>query len=196
MHVNPDSWTLHSLQYACDLEAEVIGKPSSMFFQSVLNDMGLQPHEVCHNRWYCIPGCVVCYCVLPSVFYQGWNLGICDWDCKLSTGRFIRVYAHCVAMLQMLTIKHAAASVCPCAFTKNKKTKGCCAVDWTDSLRDAKWRLFWFMLHISPYRKAEWLFGALSFISDWQILHIGFISFCVSSIVQTYKYTVHNVTSF
>lgn len=39
-----------SLQYACDLEAEVIGKPSPMFFQSVLTDMGLQPHEVRSNR--------------------------------------------------------------------------------------------------------------------------------------------------
>lgn len=38
-------------QYACDLEAEVIGKPSPAFFQSVLNDMGLQPHEVC-NKMY------------------------------------------------------------------------------------------------------------------------------------------------
>ncbi|KAG7228042.1 hypothetical protein INR49_005664 [Caranx melampygus] len=37
---------MKALEYACDLEAEVIGKPSSMFFQSVLNDMGLQPHEV------------------------------------------------------------------------------------------------------------------------------------------------------
>ena len=36
-------------QYACDVEAEVIGKPSTMFFQSVLNDMGIQPHEVIRN---------------------------------------------------------------------------------------------------------------------------------------------------
>ncbi|XP_056221728.1 phospholysine phosphohistidine inorganic pyrophosphate phosphatase isoform X2 [Seriola aureovittata] len=36
---------MKALEYACDLEAEVIGKPSSMFFQSVLNDMGLHPHE-------------------------------------------------------------------------------------------------------------------------------------------------------
>ncbi|RVE59744.1 hypothetical protein OJAV_G00191670 [Oryzias javanicus] len=37
---------MKALEYACDLKAEVIGKPSSTFFQSVLNDMGLQPHEV------------------------------------------------------------------------------------------------------------------------------------------------------
>ncbi|XP_069569225.1 phospholysine phosphohistidine inorganic pyrophosphate phosphatase isoform X1 [Brachyistius frenatus] len=37
---------MKALEYACDLKGEVIGKPSSMFFQSVLNDMGLQPHEV------------------------------------------------------------------------------------------------------------------------------------------------------
>ncbi|GAA6083164.1 phospholysine phosphohistidine inorganic pyrophosphate phosphatase isoform X1, partial [Tachysurus ichikawai] len=37
---------MKALEYACDLEAEVVGKPAPMFFQSVLNDMGLQPHEV------------------------------------------------------------------------------------------------------------------------------------------------------
>uniref|UniRef100_A0A665WN31 Phospholysine phosphohistidine inorganic pyrophosphate phosphatase n=1 Tax=Echeneis naucrates TaxID=173247 RepID=A0A665WN31_ECHNA len=36
---------MKALEYACDLKAEVIGKPSPMFFQSVLNDMGLQPSE-------------------------------------------------------------------------------------------------------------------------------------------------------
>ncbi|XP_034050272.1 phospholysine phosphohistidine inorganic pyrophosphate phosphatase [Thalassophryne amazonica] len=36
---------MKALEYACDLEAEVIGKPSQSFFQGVLNDMGLQPHE-------------------------------------------------------------------------------------------------------------------------------------------------------
>ncbi|XP_020567832.1 phospholysine phosphohistidine inorganic pyrophosphate phosphatase [Oryzias latipes] len=37
---------MKALEYACDLKAEVIGKPSPTFFQSVLNDMGLQPNEV------------------------------------------------------------------------------------------------------------------------------------------------------
>ncbi|XP_056285352.1 phospholysine phosphohistidine inorganic pyrophosphate phosphatase isoform X1 [Pseudoliparis swirei] len=37
---------MKALEYACDLKAEVVGKPSATFFQSVLNDMGLQPHEV------------------------------------------------------------------------------------------------------------------------------------------------------
>ncbi|XP_029933355.1 phospholysine phosphohistidine inorganic pyrophosphate phosphatase [Myripristis murdjan] len=36
---------MKALEYACDVEAEVIGKPSSVFFQSVLNDMGIQPQE-------------------------------------------------------------------------------------------------------------------------------------------------------
>lgn len=36
---------MKALEYACDLEAEVIGKPSAAFFNSVLNDMGIQPHE-------------------------------------------------------------------------------------------------------------------------------------------------------
>ncbi|KAM9425284.1 phospholysine phosphohistidine inorganic pyrophosphate phosphatase isoform 2-T2 [Pholidichthys leucotaenia] len=37
---------MKALEYACDLKAEVIGKPSATFFHSVLSDMGLQPHEV------------------------------------------------------------------------------------------------------------------------------------------------------
>nr|XP_004561248.2 phospholysine phosphohistidine inorganic pyrophosphate phosphatase [Maylandia zebra] len=37
---------MKALEYACDLKAEVIGKPSPTFFRSVLNDMGLKPHEV------------------------------------------------------------------------------------------------------------------------------------------------------
>ncbi|CAL1599614.1 unnamed protein product [Knipowitschia caucasica] len=37
---------MKALEFACDVKAEVIGKPSSMFFHSVLRDMGLQPHEV------------------------------------------------------------------------------------------------------------------------------------------------------
>ncbi|KAM3591599.1 uncharacterized protein V6R79_004590 [Siganus canaliculatus] len=37
---------MKALEYACDLKAEVIGKPSPTFFQSVLSDMSLQPHEV------------------------------------------------------------------------------------------------------------------------------------------------------
>lgn len=36
---------MKALEYACDVKAEVIGKPSPMFFQSVLGDMGIQPHE-------------------------------------------------------------------------------------------------------------------------------------------------------
>ncbi|XP_046888091.1 phospholysine phosphohistidine inorganic pyrophosphate phosphatase isoform X2 [Hypomesus transpacificus] len=36
---------MKALEYACDLEAEVIGKPAPMFFQSVLNNMGIQPQE-------------------------------------------------------------------------------------------------------------------------------------------------------
>ncbi|XP_056626452.1 phospholysine phosphohistidine inorganic pyrophosphate phosphatase [Triplophysa dalaica] len=37
---------MKALEYACDVQAEVIGKPSAEFFQSVLRDMDLQPHEV------------------------------------------------------------------------------------------------------------------------------------------------------
>ncbi|KAJ3607685.1 hypothetical protein NHX12_024736 [Muraenolepis orangiensis] len=37
---------MKALEYACDVEAEVIGKPSPAFFNSVLRDMGLEPHQV------------------------------------------------------------------------------------------------------------------------------------------------------
>lgn len=37
---------MKALEYACDVQAEVVGKPSPEFFQSVLRDMNLQPHEV------------------------------------------------------------------------------------------------------------------------------------------------------
>uniref|UniRef100_A0A3Q3WZI2 Phospholysine phosphohistidine inorganic pyrophosphate phosphatase n=1 Tax=Mola mola TaxID=94237 RepID=A0A3Q3WZI2_MOLML len=37
---------MKALEYACDVKAEVFGKPSPVFFQSALSDMGLQPHEV------------------------------------------------------------------------------------------------------------------------------------------------------
>ncbi|KAK1794169.1 hypothetical protein P4O66_011065, partial [Electrophorus voltai] len=37
---------MKALEYACDLEAEVVGKPAPMFFEGVLTDMGIQPHEV------------------------------------------------------------------------------------------------------------------------------------------------------
>ncbi|XP_051523893.1 phospholysine phosphohistidine inorganic pyrophosphate phosphatase [Myxocyprinus asiaticus] len=37
---------MKALEYACDIEAEVVGKPAPGFFQSVLSDMNLQPHEV------------------------------------------------------------------------------------------------------------------------------------------------------
>lgn len=37
---------MKALEYACDVQAEVVGKPSSEFFKTVLNDMNLQPHEV------------------------------------------------------------------------------------------------------------------------------------------------------
>ncbi|MBN3286918.1 LHPP phosphatase, partial [Polyodon spathula] len=32
-------------QYACDIEAEVVGKPAKMFFQSALADMDVEPHQ-------------------------------------------------------------------------------------------------------------------------------------------------------
>ncbi|KAG9346071.1 hypothetical protein JZ751_007889 [Albula glossodonta] len=37
--------TLKRPLYACDIEAEVVGKPAPMFFQSALTDMGIQPEQ-------------------------------------------------------------------------------------------------------------------------------------------------------
>ena len=33
-------------QYACGIEAEVVGKPSPEFFKSALREMGLEAHQV------------------------------------------------------------------------------------------------------------------------------------------------------
>jgi len=33
-------------QYACDVKAEVVGKPSKMFFETALKDMGITADEV------------------------------------------------------------------------------------------------------------------------------------------------------
>ncbi|XP_016334361.1 phospholysine phosphohistidine inorganic pyrophosphate phosphatase-like, partial [Sinocyclocheilus anshuiensis] len=43
---------MKALEYACDVQAEVVGKPSAEFFQMVLSDMKLQPHEVRHTHSY------------------------------------------------------------------------------------------------------------------------------------------------
>ncbi|XP_067286298.1 phospholysine phosphohistidine inorganic pyrophosphate phosphatase [Pseudorasbora parva] len=36
---------MKALEYACEVQAEVVGKPSAAFFHTVLTDMSLQPHE-------------------------------------------------------------------------------------------------------------------------------------------------------
>lgn len=49
-------------QYACGIEAEVVGKPSPEFFKSALQEMGVEAHEVswlptkCRGRPECSPG--------------------------------------------------------------------------------------------------------------------------------------------
>ncbi|XP_078724144.1 phospholysine phosphohistidine inorganic pyrophosphate phosphatase-like [Lampetra fluviatilis] len=37
---------MKALEYACDVEAEVVGKPSQAFFMAAVNDMGLTPSQV------------------------------------------------------------------------------------------------------------------------------------------------------
>ncbi|XP_041066306.1 phospholysine phosphohistidine inorganic pyrophosphate phosphatase isoform X1 [Carcharodon carcharias] len=37
---------MKALEFACDIEAEVVGKPAKMFFLSALSDMGLEPDRV------------------------------------------------------------------------------------------------------------------------------------------------------
>ncbi|CAJ0931354.1 unnamed protein product [Ranitomeya imitator] len=36
---------MKALEYACDITAEVVGKPSKNFFLSALDELGVQPHE-------------------------------------------------------------------------------------------------------------------------------------------------------
>ncbi|KYO43876.1 phospholysine phosphohistidine inorganic pyrophosphate phosphatase isoform X1 [Alligator mississippiensis] len=36
---------MKALEYACDIQAEVVGKPSKMFFQSALAEMGVEPQQ-------------------------------------------------------------------------------------------------------------------------------------------------------
>ncbi|XP_029443647.1 phospholysine phosphohistidine inorganic pyrophosphate phosphatase [Rhinatrema bivittatum] len=36
---------MRALEYACEIDAEVVGKPSKAFFLSALADMGVEPHE-------------------------------------------------------------------------------------------------------------------------------------------------------
>ncbi|KAM6444104.1 phospholysine phosphohistidine inorganic pyrophosphate phosphatase isoform 1-T1 [Liasis olivaceus] len=36
---------MKALEYACDIQAEVVGKPAKMFFQSALTEMGIEPHQ-------------------------------------------------------------------------------------------------------------------------------------------------------
>ncbi|XP_042075679.1 phospholysine phosphohistidine inorganic pyrophosphate phosphatase isoform X1 [Haplochromis burtoni] len=57
---------MKALEYACDLKAEVIGKPSPTFFRSVLNDMGLKPHERAHH------GLLLCFCPHPPLWLLYW----------------------------------------------------------------------------------------------------------------------------
>ncbi|XP_053162365.1 phospholysine phosphohistidine inorganic pyrophosphate phosphatase isoform X3 [Hemicordylus capensis] len=46
---------MKALEYACDIEAEVVGKPAKMFFQSALAEMGVQPHQA--GIFLLPPGC-------------------------------------------------------------------------------------------------------------------------------------------
>lgn len=44
-------------QYACGIEAEVVGKPSPEYFQSALKEMGVEAHEVGWSlRGVCVCG--------------------------------------------------------------------------------------------------------------------------------------------
>ena len=43
-------------QYACGIEAEVVGKPSPEFFKSALQEMGVEAHEVSRLPPKCVRG--------------------------------------------------------------------------------------------------------------------------------------------
>ncbi|XP_058841180.1 phospholysine phosphohistidine inorganic pyrophosphate phosphatase-like [Acipenser ruthenus] len=36
---------MKALESACDIEAELVGRPAKVFFQSALADMGVEPHQ-------------------------------------------------------------------------------------------------------------------------------------------------------
>lgn len=43
-------------QYACDIQAEVVGKPAKRFFESALAELGVPPEQVrlrCHDHGLC-----------------------------------------------------------------------------------------------------------------------------------------------
>jgi len=44
-----------SFQYACDITAEVVGKPSSAFFRTGLEDMGVSAEQVQHLFYLKLP---------------------------------------------------------------------------------------------------------------------------------------------
>lgn len=78
---------VYSWQYASDVEAEVVGKPSAMFFQSVLDDMGIQPHEVWNNvlyshsvfcmLWISILSEEICRCITSVVTFSPLHIFSC-----------------------------------------------------------------------------------------------------------------------
>lgn len=41
-----DGPLIYILQFAADVKAEIVGKPSETFFSSVLEDMGVSPENV------------------------------------------------------------------------------------------------------------------------------------------------------
>lgn len=53
LHSKPTPCPL-SPQYACGIEAEVVGKPSPEFFKSALQEMGLEAHQVGRPRELCV----------------------------------------------------------------------------------------------------------------------------------------------
>ncbi|NXA34496.1 LHPP phosphatase, partial [Eudromia elegans] len=36
---------MKALEYACDVQAEIVGKPAKMFFESALAELGVEPHQ-------------------------------------------------------------------------------------------------------------------------------------------------------
>ncbi|XP_062436706.1 phospholysine phosphohistidine inorganic pyrophosphate phosphatase isoform X3 [Rhea pennata] len=44
---------MKALEYACDIQAEVVGKPAKMFFESALAELGVQPQQTSGESWRC-----------------------------------------------------------------------------------------------------------------------------------------------
>uniref|UniRef100_G1NGL2 Phospholysine phosphohistidine inorganic pyrophosphate phosphatase n=1 Tax=Meleagris gallopavo TaxID=9103 RepID=G1NGL2_MELGA len=86
---------MKALEYACDVQAEVVGKPAKAFFESALAEMGVPPEQVMH-RLAQIPSHVADFIRLSRNTLRVW-----DAPCLLSTAHFFPLYS-CALFIDLL----------------------------------------------------------------------------------------------